>query len=80
MILSSLGDIGVSNAISRGTNIFNPNMDDMTQRKPIEELLHESKDEEDENFNYMSTCVFYGRKIPFVCQLINEMVPINNSV
>ena len=70
----------MSNANSRGTTILNPTMYDMNQRTPIEDLLSESDEEEDDPFNFMSTFVFNGRKNTFVSQMINDMVPMNKSV
>ena len=77
--MSSLGEMGVSNANSIGTTILNRTMDDTSQRTPIKDFLSESDEEEYDPFNSLSTCISDGRTIPFVSHMINEMVPMNNN-
>ena len=69
----------MSNTTPIGTTALNPTIDYMTQRTPIEDILSESDEEEDDPFNSLSTCVFDFRTIPFVSQLINEIVPMSKS-
>ena len=54
-------------------------MHDTTQREPIEELLSESDEEEDNPLKPLSTCVFDVSTGPFVSQIINDMVPMNKN-
>ena len=55
-------------------------MDYKTQRTPIEDVFSESGEEEDDPFNYLSTCVFDGRTIHFVSKIINGMVSMKNNL
>ena len=69
----------MSNTTPIGTTVLNPTMDYMTQRTPIEDILSESDEEEDDPFNSLPTYVFDVRTSPFVSQLINEIVPMSKS-
>ena len=66
------------NSTSIGATILNPIMGDITQRTPIEESFSDSDKEEEDPFNFLSTCVFDSSNSPFVSQMINYMVPMNN--
>ena len=52
--MSYLGARGVSNDTSIRNTMLNHTMDDMTQRIPIEDLLSDSGEEEDDPFNSVS--------------------------